>query len=63
MSADSAQGHREGGRGTSAQGCSSPWVAMDLVDYFFTGPQIPEGPADFNNVPAKGRQPHLTLKA
>eukprot|EP00969_Alexandrium_andersonii_P038391 1681836-Alexandrium_andersonii.AAC.1 len=34
--------HHEGCRSTSAQS-STPRVALDLMDYFFTDPQIPEG--------------------
>eukprot|EP00969_Alexandrium_andersonii_P048408 2123520-Alexandrium_andersonii.AAC.1 len=56
MSSDPAQGHRccselhEGDRSTSAQGCSSLWVALDIADYFFTDPQIPEGSTDLKKV-------------
>ena len=48
MSSDFAQGHRhvhdccEGGCGTSAQGSSTPWVALDLMDFFYGDPQNAE---------------------
>eukprot|EP00969_Alexandrium_andersonii_P251423 11112010-Alexandrium_andersonii.AAC.1 len=53
MSSDFAQGHQccsefhEGDRNTSAQG-SLPRVALGLMGYFSTGPQIPEGSTDFD---------------
>eukprot|EP00969_Alexandrium_andersonii_P289862 12812321-Alexandrium_andersonii.AAC.1 len=40
--------HHEGGCGIPAQGDASSWVVLDLMDYFFAGPQIPEGSTDFD---------------
>eukprot|EP00969_Alexandrium_andersonii_P187205 8271469-Alexandrium_andersonii.AAC.1 len=53
MSSDFARGHQccselhEGRRSTSAQG-DTPRVALDLMGYFFTDPQIPEGSPSFD---------------
>eukprot|EP00969_Alexandrium_andersonii_P310490 13720390-Alexandrium_andersonii.AAC.1 len=55
MSSDFAKGHHccselhEDCRSTSAQG-STPWVALGLMDYFFTDLQIPEGSTSFDMV-------------
>eukprot|EP00975_Prorocentrum_lima_P015860 3368313-Prorocentrum_lima.AAC.1 len=40
-------------RSTSAQG-ETPWVALDLMDYFFNDPQIPEGSTSFDMVAEHG---------
>eukprot|EP00969_Alexandrium_andersonii_P061131 2694259-Alexandrium_andersonii.AAC.1 len=34
-------------RSTSAKG-ETPWVALNIMDYFFTDPQIPEGSTSFD---------------
>eukprot|EP00969_Alexandrium_andersonii_P087490 3859913-Alexandrium_andersonii.AAC.1 len=55
MSSDSAQRHQcrselhEGCRSISARG-ATPRVALDLMGYFFTDPQIPEGSTSFDKL-------------
>eukprot|EP00969_Alexandrium_andersonii_P122458 5413769-Alexandrium_andersonii.AAC.1 len=45
-----ARGQRDGCCGTSVQGDTWPWAALDLMDYFMGDTQIPEGSSDFNTI-------------
>eukprot|EP00969_Alexandrium_andersonii_P149642 6616385-Alexandrium_andersonii.AAC.1 len=48
-------GTSRGGCGTSAQGLSSPWVALDLMDYFFTDPRFRRDPRTSTAAPGRCR--------